>query len=102
MPNPRTHYGGWVTDMAQILNHETEAQLNQIISKLEQEKVAEIAVVTVPETTPSPTPKAFTTELFNYWRIGKKAQNNGVLFLVSVQDCRVEIEMIALLDTFAI
>lgn len=92
VPNPRTQYCGWVTDMAQILNSDTEAQLNQMISQLEQKNGDEIAVVTVPETTPSPTPKAFTTELFKNWKIGKRKQNNGVLFLVSVRDRRVEIE----------
>jgi uncharacterized protein len=92
VPNPRTQNCGWVTDMAQILNPETEAQLNQMISKLEQTNGDEIAVVTVPESTPSLTSKAFTTELFNNWGIGKKKQNNGVLFLVSVRDRRVEIE----------
>ncbi|HEY9635055.1 MAG TPA: TPM domain-containing protein [Coleofasciculaceae cyanobacterium] len=85
VPNPRKEDSGWVTDMAQILSTKTEAKLNQIISELERQTGDEIAVVTVPETTPNP--KAFTTKLFNYWDIGKK----GVLLLVSKRDRRVEI-----------
>jgi uncharacterized protein len=69
-----------------------KATLNQKISKLEAENGAEIAVVTVPETAPSATPKQFATELFKYWGIGKKGINNGVLFLISKSDRRVEIE----------
>ena len=91
-PNPREGYGGWVTDMAEILKPETEIQLNQMIDQLEAQTGAEMAVVTVPETAPADSPKAFTTALFNYWGIGKEGQDNGVLFLISVGDRRVEIE----------
>jgi uncharacterized protein len=91
VPNPRREYGGWVTDMAEILSPDTEAKLNQIIFQLERQNGDELAVVTVPETTPAPNPKAFTTELFNYWDIGKQEENNGVLFLVSKSDRHVEI-----------
>jgi uncharacterized protein len=46
----------------------------------------------MPETKPADSLKAFATELFNYWHIGKKGQDNGVLFLISKGDRRVEIE----------
>ena len=92
VPNPREVYGGWVTDMAEILQPETEIQLNQLIDQLEAQNGAEMAVVTVPDTSPANSPKLFTTELFNYWGIGKEGQDNGVLFLISVGDRRVEIE----------
>ncbi len=92
VPNPRQAYGGWVTDMANILSESAENQLNQMISELEATTAVEMAVVTVPTTAPAPTPKVFTTELFNQWGIGKKGADNGVLFLTSVGDRRVEIE----------
>lgn len=90
--NPRRDNGGWVTDMADILSNSTETKLNNLIADLEQDNGAEIAVVTVPETTPADSPKAFATELFNHWGIGKADKDNGVLFLVSMADKRVEIE----------
>ncbi len=92
VPNPQQRNGTWVTDMADILSQDTERQLNQMISELEIENGTEIAVVTVPETSPAASPKAFTTELFNHWGIGKADENNGVLFLISIGDRRVEIE----------
>jgi len=92
VPNSRQVNGGWVTDMANIISNNTETELNRIITELEAKNGTEIAVVTVPETAPSPTPKAFATELFNHWGIGKQGADNGVLFLVSVGDRRVEIE----------
>lgn len=93
VPNPQEQYiRGWVTDMANLLDYDTQFRLNQIISKLERQNGTEIAVVTVPDTASAATPKEFATQLFNYWGIGKKGINNGVLFLISKSDRRVEIE----------
>lgn len=92
VPNPRQTNGTWVTDMANILTKETEAEINRRISELEAKNGVEIAVVTVPDTSPSKSPKEFATTLFNYWGIGKKDANNGVLFLISHSERRVEIE----------
>ncbi len=92
VPNPRKNNGGWVTDMANILSDRTEVELNRFITDLEATNGTEIAVVTVPETAPAGSPKAFTTKLFNYWGIGKAEEDNGILFLISVGDRRVEIE----------
>ena len=90
--NPQTTSNTWVTDMADILSNKTEAKLNRQIANLEQSSGAEIAVVTVPETAPADSPKAFATQLFNYWGIGKAESDNGILFLISTADRRVEIE----------
>ena len=92
VPNPRQLNNTWVTDKANILSDSTETQLNQMISDLEAKNGSEIAVVTVPDTKPSVTPKAFATDLFNFWGIGKKGKNNGVLFLISSGERRVQIE----------
>jgi uncharacterized protein len=92
VPNPRQLDGTWVTDMAGMLSDRTEAQLNQTIAELERKNGTEIAVVTVPETAPATSPKQFTTKLFHYWGVGKKGRDNGVLFLISKSDRRVEIE----------
>lgn len=99
VPNPRETNGTWVTDLANLLNPETETELNQLIGKLEQNQGSELAVITVSETAPSPTPKDFATELFNTWNIGKASQNNGVLFLIAKADRRVEIEVGSGLET---
>ncbi len=91
VPSPR-QTGGWVTDRANILSPETEAELNRLITELEAQNGSEIMVVTVPETSPYSSPKEFTTTWFNYWTIGKKGQDNGVLFMYSTGDDRIEIE----------
>ncbi|BAW95682.1 hypothetical protein NIES970_05920 [[Synechococcus] sp. NIES-970] len=91
VPNPRTS-GRWVTDMENILNVETEAQINRLITELEAKNGTEIAVVTVPNTADYGSPKEFTTALFNHWGIGKQGVDNGILFMISTGDRRVEIE----------
>ena len=92
VPNPQEINGTWVSDMAEMFEPETEATLNGLISELEEKYGAEIAVIAVPETAPAPSPKEFARELFNYWGIGKKGEDNGLLLLVSKGDRRVEIE----------
>jgi uncharacterized protein len=92
VPNPRQMAGEWVSDLANLLDAQMETQLNQAISELEEDEGIEIAVVTVADTSPSSSPKDFATQLFNYWGIGKRGQNNGVLLLVSKGDRQVEIK----------
>jgi len=92
VPNPRKTNGTWVSDTANLLTEDTKAKLNRMISTLEAKNGSEIAVVTVPDTSPSQSPKEFSTKLFNYWKIGKRGRNNGLLLLVSKSDRRVEIE----------
>ncbi|MGB2926270.1 MAG: TPM domain-containing protein [Limnothrix sp.] len=91
VPNPQQS-GGWVSDLSDILSPQTEAQLNQMITALEAENGTEIAVVTVPNTAPYGSPKEFATALYEYWGVGKEEADNGIVFVVSVGDRRVEIE----------
>lgn len=85
--------GSWVADTANLISAEGETTLNQMIDELEAKNGSEIMVVTVAETQPSPSPKAFATDLFNHWGIGKADVNNGVLFLVSTGARRAEIDV---------
>lgn len=81
-----------MVELAMTLLQARPVMTHRQISGLEAKNGSEIAVVTVPETAPASTPKEFATTLFNYWGIGKKDQDNGVLFLISKGDRRVEIE----------
>jgi uncharacterized protein len=69
IPNPRQVNGTWVEDTAGILSDRVEDALNALISQSEAHNSAEIAVVTVSETSPSASPKEFATQLFNHWGI---------------------------------
>jgi len=89
--NPKTANNTWVSDMADVIDDETEGQLNSLINSLEQSTSAEIAVVTV-QTVADSTPKQFATDLFNLWKIGKKEKDNGALVLLVMDERRVEVE----------
>ncbi|MEM9544308.1 MAG: TPM domain-containing protein, partial [Cyanobacteria bacterium P01_E01_bin.42] len=92
IPNPKVSCNSWVMDKADILRPVIEKHLDREISQLERANGSEIAIVTVPDTEPEATPKEFATKLFNTWGIGEQEKNNGVLFLISQGDRRVEIE----------
>jgi uncharacterized protein len=87
--NPRTA-DRWVTDQANVVSAESEARLDAISNELYQLRGIELAVVTV-DSVPG-TPKQFATELFNHWKIGSAATNNGVLVLLVMSKRRLEIE----------
>lgn len=89
--NPQS-YGWWVLDQAGILSDSTEATINDLISELAEKKGSEIVVVTVRDTASSPTPQAFTEKLFRDWHMGQKNAPHAILYLISVDDRRVEIE----------
>ncbi len=93
VPNPRTATAvpSWVSDTADVIGPKSEAKLNHMLNALEAETGTEMAIVTVNETATFSTPREFTAELFNTWGVGKAAQNNGVLFLISVSDRRAEV-----------
>ncbi len=89
VPNPRAD-GGWVVDLADVLDEAAEARLNATITALEAETTVELAVVTVDDT--ELTPKEFTTALFNQWGIGKAGADNGLLTVMVIGQRRLEME----------
>jgi uncharacterized protein len=92
IPDLRQTERNWVSDTANILRPETEKKLNVIINHLHSFNGSEMVVVSVPESKPATSPKELATKLFNRWGIGQKGKDNGILFLISVADRRVEIE----------
>lgn len=86
VPASRPH--SWVTDSINILSPQTEAEIDRIADQLEAKNSCEIMVVTVPETKGYKSPRAFALAWFNYWTIGKKGLDNGVLLMYSRGDDR--------------
>ncbi len=89
--NPKRANGSWVSDMAQVLDSDTERRLNALLTNLERETGAEMAVVTIRQTDGA-SPKQFATRLFKRWGIGKKSSDNGVLMLLVLDARRIEVE----------
>lgn len=91
IPNPR-HQEAWVSDVAAQISAPMERRLNGLLTFLEQQTGVEMAVVTLPAAPPDRSLKAFATELFNTWGIGKAEENNGVLMLLAIANRQIEIE----------
>ncbi len=81
---------GWVTDQANVISAADEAKLDAIVGELNRLRGIELAVVTV-DKVPG-TPKQFATDLFNHWKLGQAATNNGVLVLLVMSQRRLEVE----------
>lgn len=86
VPSP----AGPVTDIAGILDPGTRQRLLQIIQETRERTTAEIAILTVSSTAPE-TIEEYSVAVFDRWKIGKRGQDNGLLFLVAVQDRRLRI-----------
>jgi uncharacterized protein len=79
---------GPVTDLARVLDPGTVAELRQIIAQVQARTRAEIAILIVPTTGAQPI-QEYAVALFDAWKIGKRGQDNGLLFLVAVEDRRM-------------
>jgi uncharacterized protein len=83
---------GYVNDFANILSPETNSSLEARLSLLEKETSSEVTFVSV-ETIGNSTLEEFAAGLFQDWGIGKKEKDNGVLFLVSLLEGDMRIEV---------
>lgn len=81
---------GYVSDYAQILSPQMREQLTALLRELEAKTTAEIAVLTVKTTQPLDEFQ-YAVRVFDEWKIGKRGQDNGALFLVASEDRRVRI-----------
>ncbi len=82
IPDPKQQGGGYVSDPKHMLSDATVSELNGMLSTLDQDGTAQVAVV-LQEDIGDNDPKDFAHQLFNTWGIGRKETNNGLLiFLV--------------------
>lgn len=75
----------YVTNPDGVLNQATVDSLNRTIAHIWQASSAEVVAVAVNSIEGSDIDE-FATDLFRYWGIGKKDNNNGVLVLVSTEE----------------
>jgi len=93
-----TPASGYVTDIADRLTAEEEELIEKWLWQVESRKNIEMAVVIINSTKDYPgtdngSIESFATGLFNAYKIGNKAKNDGILFLVAVSDRKSRIEL---------
>ena len=81
MPQPR----GFVSDYAGVLDAQTVRDLDALIGELQAKTSAEIAVVVVRSTKPL-SAFDYAMKIAEAWKPGDHKKDNGVVFLVAVDD----------------
>lgn len=82
---------GWVNDFAGVIPDDQRKAITGVVETLEKKTTAEIVVVTVRTTAPQDG-ASYARSLFDSWKPGKQGKDNGVLFLLSVDDRAWRIE----------
>jgi len=83
---------GYVNDFAQLFTQEQGKSLNDELVAFEKETTIEITVVTVPWLN-NQNIEDYTRGLAKEWGVGKRDQNNGVVFLIAPKERKMRIEI---------
>ena len=82
---------GYVNDFADLLTREQGTSLNDELAAFEKKTTIEIAVVTVPWLN-NQSIEDYTKGIAKEWGVGKRNQNNGVVFLIAPKERKMRIE----------
>ena len=83
---------GLVNDFALVLSGDARLSLESQLAEFEKQTSHEISVVTI-KSLNGDSLEEYANTLFREWGIGKKDANNGVLFLVALEDRKMRIEV---------
>jgi len=81
-----------VTDLTQTLAPAETAALEAKLADWETRTSNQLVVLMVPSTQPEPI-EAYSLRVAEKWRIGRKGQDNGALFLIAKNDRKMRIEV---------
>lgn len=70
---------GYINDFENILTDQEESELTSIIKEHESQTTDQIAIVTLTSLEPYNNIDDYSLKLANYWGVGQKGKNNGVL-----------------------
>jgi len=84
---------GFVNDFAGVMDEVSKTRITEIAQALKDATGAEIAVVTVDTIAPYSSIEEYSIELATKWGIGKRGEDTGILFLLSIQERKVRLEV---------
>lgn len=87
---PRPRPGTWSVDTTGLISAETHAEVNQLGEEVVRQGHGQLAVVVV-KSTEGQAPRAFATQLFNRWGLGRTRRNDGALLFIALDDRKAEI-----------
>ncbi len=85
-------YSAFVNDYAGVLDSQWQSKIEELITKVESDTGAEIAVAII-DSLQGLTIEEYAVELFEKWGIGKAREDNGVLLLIAIQERKLRIEV---------
>jgi len=83
---------GYVSDFARVIDADTKARIEDYCRRVKEATKAEIAIVTIRQLDDEQIADVANT-LYRQWGIGGKATNEGVLFLISMNERRTRLEV---------
>ena len=83
---------GYVSDFAGVVDAESKRNIELYCARLEKATGAQIAIVTLQTVEGQPV-EDVANDLFRRWGIGKKGEDNGLLFLLVVGERRSRLEV---------
>ncbi len=86
------HGGVWVHDEANVLSRGTVAQLEQILKAERDSTSNQMAILIVPSLEGEDI-DGFSIRVGEAWKAGDVKKDNGVIFIVSIQDRKMRIEV---------
>lgn len=86
------HGGVWVHDDANVLSAGTRSELEYILKAHRDSTSNQIAVLIVP-TLEGDDIDDYANRVFREWKLGDAAKDNGVLFLIAINDRKMRIEV---------
>ncbi|MGL4985932.1 MAG: TPM domain-containing protein [Treponemataceae bacterium] len=89
---PIPKLSGYVTDNAKILSAQDASKITQFLQSVESQTGIQIAVLTVPSLQ-GETIESFSIRTADSWKLGQKDADTGVLFVVSMQERSMRIEV---------
>ncbi|OGY91932.1 MAG: hypothetical protein A3H70_02190 [Candidatus Komeilibacteria bacterium RIFCSPLOWO2_02_FULL_48_11] len=83
---------GHINDFANVLSADAKSSLEELLSAYEQKSGHQLSVAIISELKDE-TIETYAEKLYQEWGIGQKGKDNGALFLVSVNDREMRIEV---------
>jgi len=83
---------GFVNDYAKLINEKERTQLEQKITAINDTTSIQFAVISLQSLEEHP-PKAVAEGIANFWGVGQKDLNNGILILASVRERAIHIAL---------
>jgi len=91
-PSVPVHPPGYVVDLADILSPAEEKQLDDLLRGLEKQTTAQMAILTVTSLAGRDI-NSFALQVAEQWKLGQKGKDNGLLFVVALQDRKYRFEV---------